>query len=83
MELDVYLSEDGDERVDLWVHLKPEGLLFFKNLNVNPVIYDGWFHVSHEMSPHPGHVDSSLPAADVTHVTVVRTTVKKESDANG
>ena len=45
VELDLYLEQD--EEVDLWVYTAYDKFVLFKNVNGNPVRYNGWWNIPH------------------------------------
>jgi hypothetical protein len=45
-ELNLYLNEEEDPTtVDLWVYTEPNKFFVVKNVNGNPVRYEGWWSI--------------------------------------
>jgi hypothetical protein len=45
-ELNLYLDETGEKRtVDLWVYTEPNKFFIIKNVNADPVRYQGWWTI--------------------------------------
>lgn len=46
-ELNLYLGEDEERTtVDLWVYTEPNKFFIIKDVNNNPVRYQGWWSIS-------------------------------------
>jgi hypothetical protein len=73
-ELDLYLEED--QTCYLWIHLDNNKLIFLKDVNFNPVHYQGVWTISYH---YLGRKSTALvPSENVLYFTVVEKNVEEK-----
>lgn len=53
LEVPIFKYIDEDTYVTLHVHTKDRGLIVFNNLKSDPVFYEGWLTIEHQLFSNP------------------------------
>lgn len=81
-ELDLYLNEDEEPTtVDLWVYTEPNKLFIIKDVNSNPVRYQGWWSIP--FVQYNRHATARVEASKVMYFVTIEKDEKQHAIIEG